>query len=499
MWPQNNSFKQLIFLPIVLVFVCACTGSKKAFDPATKYSVVQLQEDYKLFRNILQERHPSLYWYRSKVEIDKAFDEGYTSIKDSLTEPQFRQVLSRAIAAIGCGHSSVRASRKYTKYVDTLKARTIFPLYFKTWNDTVVVVYNLVRKDSLLTRGAIVNSIAGKPVAYLLDSLRMYLPADGNNIVAKDQRLSTGTQLGAIYTWLNGWPKNFTIGFKDSLGMQHLQSIKPYKPPIDSTKKQQQAKKNIKRKERLLEERSLIIDSSKNFAIMELNSFSEKLALHSFFRKSFRQLNRSKIPALIVDLRSNGGGRINNSNKFLKYLADKPFKLADSLYAITRKSKYSRFIQNDWSAKWFMHFVTKRKNDGNYHFSWYERHYFKPKKKRLYNGTVYLLTGGSSFSATTLVVGTLREQANVIVLGEPTGGAAYGNSALLIPNVTLPNSKIRFRLPLFRLVANSRVPKDGQGVLPEVWVTPTVEAIRQGLDYKMEKAKELIRSGTTNH
>lgn len=492
MRPQNNFFLQLILLTVALVVISACTGSKKAFDPARKYSVAQLKEDYELFRNILQERHPSLYWYRSKAEIDRAFDEGHNLIKDSLTEPQFRQVLSKAIAAIGCGHSSIRASKNYTKYADTLRARTIFPLYFKTWNDTVVVTYNLFRKDSLLTRGATVNSIAGKQVADLLDSLRMYLPADGNNIVAKDQRLSTGTQLGAIYTWLNGWPKNFTIGFKDSLGMPHMQSIKPYKPPVDSTKKQQQAKKNSKRKERLLEERSLTIDSSKNFAIMELNSFSEKLALHSFFRRSFRQLNRRKIPALIIDLRSNGGGRINNSNKFLKYLADKPFKLADSLYAVTRKSKYSGFIQNDWSAKWFMHFVTKRKRDGNYHFSWYERHYFRPKKKNHYNGTVYLLIGGGSFSATTLATGILRNQENVMVVGEPTGGAAYGNSALLIPNVTLPNSKVRFRLPLFRLVANINVPKDGLGVLPEVWVTPTVEAIRQARDYKMEKAIELI-------
>jgi hypothetical protein len=49
-------------------------------------------------------------------------------------------------------------------------------------------------------------------------------------------------------------------------------------------------------------------------------------------------------------------------------------------------------------------------------------------------------------------------------------------------------------LPLFRLVIDKNIPKDGRGVQPEIEVTPTVEAIRRGADYKMEKVMELIRT-----
>ena len=102
------------------------------------------------------------------------------------------------------------------------------------------------------------------------------------------------------------------------------------------------------------------------------------------------------------------------------------------------------------------------------------------------------MTGGNTFSAATLFTKALKEQENVVVVGEETGGGAYGNTAWLIPEVTLPNTKVRFRLPLFRLVVDKNETK-GRGVIPEVEAPPTVEAIRQNRDYKTEKVIELIK------
>ena len=110
-----------------------------------------------------------------------------------------------------------------------------------------------------------------------------------------------------------------------------------------------------------------------------------------------------------------------------------------------------------------------------------------------YDGQVYILIGGNSFSATTLFTGALIKQDNVTVVGEETGGGAYGNSAWLIPDVTLPETGVRFRLPLFRLVIDHTLPKNGRGVQPEIYSGPTIEAIQRGADYKMEKVMQLIR------
>ena len=140
-----------------------------------------------------------------------------------------------------------------------------------------------------------------------------------------------------------------------------------------------------------------------------------------------------------------------------------------------------------------MTFLTRKKKDGNYHFGYFERHYFKPKKGNHYNGKTYILTGGNSFSASTLFVSSVIKQDNVTVIGEETGGGAYGNSAWLIPDVTLPETGIRFRLPLFRLVIDKNVPKNGRGVQPEIASFPTIDAVKKGTDFKLDKALEMIK------
>jgi len=144
-----------------------------------------------------------------------------------------------------------------------------------------------------------------------------------------------------------------------------------------------------------------------------------------------------------------------------------------------------------------MQFVTKKRSDGKYHFGYFERHYYKPKSKHHYNGNIYLLTGGNSFSATTLFAAAVKGQKNVIIVGEETGGAAYGNTAWMIPDARLPNTKMGFRLPKFRLVMDNHGEKNGRGVQPDVFAGPSVKAIKDGVDYKIEKVRELIEADSS--
>jgi C-terminal processing protease CtpA/Prc len=117
---------------------------------------------------------------------------------------------------------------------------------------------------------------------------------------------------------------------------------------------------------------------------------------------------------------------------------------------------------------------------------------FSPLTHNHYDGQVYILIGGNSFSATTLFAGDLKGQKNVILIGEETGGGYYGNTAWIIQDVTLPNTLVHFRLPRFRMVIDKTRTKDGRGIMPDVWSLPTTEAIRRGIDFKAMKAKELI-------
>ena len=74
----------------------------------------------------------------------------------------------------------------------------------------------------------------------------------------------------------------------------------------------------------------------------------------------------------------------------------------------------------------------------------------------------------------------------------PVGGA-HGNNGVMIPNLTLPNSHLRVRLPLFRIIQYNHPPKDGHGVTPDIEVPPTVEGIEEGADLENGKVMELIK------
>jgi len=252
--------------------------------------------------------------------------------------------------------------------------------------------------------------------------------------------------------------------------------------------------KKERRRQQISTIRLLRIDTVNRSAMMTLSTFGKGYGLRKFFRQSFEALNKNGITHFIVDVRGNGGGNVNNSTLLTRYLADQPFRTGDSLYAIHKRSPYYRYIQNHIWNRVFISFFTRKKRDGKYHFGYFERHRFKPKKHHHFNGKTYIVTGGNSFSATTLFTSALIRQENVLVVGEETGGGAYGNSAWLIPDVTLPVTGVRFRLPLFRLVIDKNLPKDGRGVQPEILSLPSMEAIKRNADYKIETVMELIKA-----
>jgi C-terminal processing protease CtpA/Prc len=245
--------------------------------------------------------------------------------------------------------------------------------------------------------------------------------------------------------------------------------------------------------------RNLQIDSASHTAFLTLNTFEHGYHLRGFFRHSFQAMADQQVKNLVIDVRSNGGGDASLSTLLTRYLIDKKFRVADSLYAIRRHSSYDRYINNGFLYDFLTLMASTKRADGKYHFGYFERHTYRPFRHRQFKGQVYVLTGGNSFSATSLFAGALKGQSNVTLVGEETGGGYYGNTAWMIPDVTLPETGIRFRLPRFRLVVDRQREKNGLGVQPDVPSLPTIEAIGKGVDFKTARAKELIRLRSVNN
>ncbi len=480
---------------VLLLFLFHNSFAQRVVYALPKMPPAVLREDLSLLQKILEANHPSLYWYISKDSLDACFFNTINSITDSLDEVAFKNKVAYVVSRIRCGHTSVRFSKNYSK--NAIRFRyPMFPLSVKTWNDSMVVLSSIIYKDSIFKRGTIITAIDGMSPRFVADTIFQYISTDGFSNNYKSQVISAN--FPAWFKTILGVDSTHTISYIDTSGKEATTQVKSFKPVIDLSRKtvpvlpavQKPTKKQL-RKAGLLEKRSLTIDTLNSTAFLRLTTFSGG-GLRSFFRQAFATLAKQNIQHLVIDLRENGGGKVRSSILLAKYLSDHSFRIGDSVVAISREFKYGKYIKPSLLYWFAMHFGARKMDDGLIHIRHYETHVFTPRDKDHFNGNIYILQGGYTFSAATMFISQLKGQANVTTIGEETGGGYYGNSAMHIPTITLPNSKIQVSLPMYRLVMDSTREK-GHGFIPDIPVGPSSYAIKEGIDLKLLKVRELIQ------
>ncbi len=493
--------KTIISSVLLVLLFSNCSQKLHNYSPQKKFSQGLLYNDYDLLKKILEEFHPSLYWYTSKDSMDYFFGQQRAAISDSMTEQQFGfRILAPLTAHIRCGHTSFNFSKQYNRFFDNHRLPS-FPLNFKIWGDTMIVTSNMNRKDSLIKRGTQLKSVNGLNARQLADTMFQYLPTDGYAENLNYIRLSGGFPY--YHRNIFGLNRLYRVDYLDSNNIERQATIPVYIPEADSTGRIRvlntikRSRSEIK-KARRENIRSLQIDTSLPMAVMAVNSFDGGGRLKKFFKRSFKKIKKEGIQHLVIDIRSNGGGKVNHYTRLARYLRPTPFKVADTAVAIRKNfNRFGEYFQNNLLNSVALFMFTSKYNDGRYHLRYWENHVFKPKKKFHYNGKVYVLINGPTFSASTLFCHAVRSLENITLIGEETGGGHHGNNGLMIPYVTLPNTGIRVRVPMFRLVQYNHIPKNGRGVIPDIYVPPSAYAIRNGIDLKMEMVKQMVREKET--
>lgn len=490
----NHLMKNCYFFLLIILITSCGLSRNTGFSSGRKFPVEKMQEDFSILRDIYEESHPGIYWYTPKDSMDYFFDNGFSSIKDSMTEPQFKNLVSQTLQHIQCGHSSTKYSFKYDDYLFNTRLPQ-FPLQLKVLNDSLIYLFNAHRKDSVFYRGAIIKSIDGYNAKQIIDTICSTLSTDGISLNFKYQQITNNFPY--YYATVFGTKKEYRVNFINKEGKDAVTTLNVFDPRPDSTRRTQitaiaEKTKHQLRKEKQQRTFSFAIDSTKKLSVLNVNNFSGSLKKR-FIQRAFKKINSLGIQNIAIDLRLNGGGLINKSIYLAKYLKEQPFRFMDSVIAVRKKLTHPRYVRQRFIYNLGLWWVAKKSSDGNYHFRYYEKRVYKLKEQNHFNGKIYLVTGGNTFSAASLFVSSLKGQSNVTVLGEETGGGYYGNNGVFIPDIVLPNTHIRVRLPLFRIINNKSFIKDGHGVKPDIEVVPTVQTIMRNIDPKIDKVRELIR------
>ncbi len=494
------SMKSLFSWLLIGVALSAC--SPRSYSPQRTYQPQQLQKDFQIMRASLEAGHPGLYWYTSKAKLDSAFDATAQNLNRPMTEMEFRRQLDPLVELIHCGHTNVRGSRSFERWRKHHTPKD-FPLSVFEMTDRIFVSSNFSNQPELW-KGQELVKIDGRPAREVYHTLRSLVISDGYN-----QTFKNTTILNNFPTYYRYW-----YGEKETYDVTVLDSLKREKTYQIQWKKEEKPKGAVVASVRPVtgqvrpanvpalapaktygnrHARLSISSRDSSLAILDLNTFSIN-NYRRLFRRLFRQIERNHIQHLVLDLRNNGGGRVAASNLLMRYVMDQPFQAYQSVESLPYSSTYNRYTNERLARTFMLKVVAKTLPDGRRIIRHATRTQ-KPIRKYGYHGDMYILTNGGSFSASSITAANLQFWKRAVIIGRETGGGRNGCTAWTIPYLTLPQSHLRIRFPLFKALTAVTDPNEGHGVIPDHPITFTAIDLLANQDPDIEKVYELLRGG----
>jgi C-terminal processing protease CtpA/Prc len=217
-----------------------------------------------------------------------------------------------------------------------------------------------------------------------------------------------------------------------------------------------------------------------------------------FYKQSFELLQKKQTKTLILDLRNNPGGKLNDINNLASYFTDKTYQLIEPAFLARRSAlwqssyfKGAPLIAIPFMASAFpiiktIEYVRPKKNDkGNYTYAMKASKMQKPNPLN-FKGKVYVLINGGSFSASCIISAHLKTLKNVTFVGEETGGGANQTTAGRMPTFEMPNSKLNFSVLLMDIRPKNQTEIFGRGIMPDIPINYTINDVRNNTDSQME-------------
>lgn len=198
--------------------------------------------------------------------------------------------------------------------------------------------------------------------------------------------------------------------------------------------------------------------------------------------------------SLILDLRNNGGGSTDASNGLLAHLITKKLKTSTDSRVATLNIDGLRDHLSTWDSRALNPnpLGFKKNKDGSYSLRsmLLGNNTVKPDRDA-FEGELIILTSDNNSSGSTNLIALLDGVGRTTLVGEKTGGSAEGPTAGILFTLTLPESGIKTRIPIFWTFNNVPEFEFGLGVSPDIYAPMTVDAFLAKRDPALEKAIKL--------
>ncbi|MEM9170448.1 MAG: S41 family peptidase, partial [Pseudomonadota bacterium] len=438
--------------------------------------------DVTLARKALSDIHAGYDRYTPAEELDVLWNALEMRAAAGMTRGDLYLEISRILAAIRCDHTKAEIPDDFE--ADRNARPTYLPFRFKIFDGRMYVVkaadgVDLNRRDEILT-------IDGEPVKTLIDAVSAVFPVDGDTDFIKEPSISdfgefVGPAFEHFMPYLRPIASQATItvrryadGSEDAMVADRL-TFDAYAAVTGEERFSANFVDAIRYEP--------VGDDAAYLAVDTFINYRKPVSPDKIYRPIFERLADEGRTKLILDLRRNGGGSTDAQVGLVRWIAREPMQQADAVW--TRATSIDPAVKEHLSSwqkaalspkpEWF-------RDLGNGYHEIVSRRAGAPggplkPKKGAFTGDLVLLTSYDNASGVTHLLAVLKAAGRGVFIGEPTGGSASGATAGILAYLTLPESKIRVRIPLQRTMIAGRDQFNPRlGIEPDVVVVDTLES-----------------------
>lgn len=487
-------------ISVAIIWLAAVASPAGAQAPAT-YSArilapAAVARDIALLRQALEQVHAGYGRYTPRRVMDNAFAKLEARARSPMTDLELYRDVALLLARIRCGHTKAEYPPDLEKWRET--HATHLPITVRIFGKRLFVEKCAAGS---IERGTEIVRINHISVTDIVTKLSLYAAVDGftdftrSALLERDGDLM-GSDIDHYWPVEFGFADEWTFALKDAKNVVREVTL----PPVNFAEWKALAGESTPVDFGNGTSLRMLDDNTGLITIRSFVNYRKPVDVDTVYHRIFAELRARKVPNLVIDLRENGGGSDDASWGLLRFLADAPVK---PLRSIRRRTinidPVLRGAFQTWGdpAEIFSPDETlfTKPADG-----WYsERNadsILQPSIDR-FDGRVSALVGRHNGSGATMLLAVLRQigrrTGKLRLVGENTGGSAEGPTGGQILFLSLPNSKIRVRIPLKRSDVNIESPLKGFGVFPDVVAIETLDDFRVGCDRALREAMRTWR------
>ncbi len=519
--PKNNHmtiYSKFTYFFLFFFLVTSCNSVKKYNETINaKHSVNELHNDIDYTFKKIEKLHPNLYWFISKEELSRKIDSVKNTITSPLTSKEFYYVLSPLVSEIRQGHNAVGYP------LDRFEKEEFEERFEHTKNDFTKLEFERVEDKIIISdvfdstktlQFAELLKIDSFEVDELIQKHNFLRSSDGFNTTFYERR--EGLFLPSYYRIENPTLDSVTLTLRQnnlifdttfyrvtdssSLEKKKDKKIKEKKIEKDTvdTKKEDNKPNHIrgynKKTKRYTRDYKFMKDSAVGY--LKIRGFTTG-PYTDLYDEFFEFVDSANSETVILDLRNNLGGRLNEIHYLMEYLALDEFITIEPMESNTSTPRTNSI----WSSNnkpvlivlksivtpflYVYEKSTSKKKNGIYYHKMKSSKLTEPKENS-FKGKLYVLVNGNSFSASSIISSNLQGSGRATIVGEETGGTFNGTVAGVFKPIKLPNSKLRVQFGLGMIKAPYTETPDGKGVIPDVTILPTLEHRKNKIDTELE-------------